>query len=182
MWISKRALGTVLVAAVGALSMMFAGGAFGTPGHEQRSGPSHAGNHTGAPLIDESLAPSMPTPTDPMLHGVSPGAAPWVLKSGVVRLKRDGKFDLRVEGLVIPTPPFTGTPGPVTTISASLYCGPDSNGMAADTTQQVPISRDGNARIRDASFMVPATCLAPVILVHPNGLANMYIAVDGWRM
>jgi hypothetical protein len=182
MWISKRALVTVLVAGVGALSLMFAGGAFGTLGPKQRSGPSHEGKHTGAPLIDESLAPSRPIPTDPMFHGVSPGAAPWVLKSGVVRLQRDGKFDLRVKGLVIPTPPFTGTPGPVTTINASLYCGPDSNSIAADTTQQVPISHDGNARIRDESFTVPATCLAPVILVHPNGLANMYIALDGWRM
>jgi hypothetical protein len=180
MWISKRALVTVLVAGVGALSMMFAGGAFGTPGQKHGGGPSHEGQHTGAPLIDESLAPSMPT--DPMFHRVSPGSLQWVLKSGVVRLKRDGKFDLRVKGLVVSTPPFTGTPGPVNTISASLYCGPDSNAMAADTTQQVPISRDGNARIRDKSFMVPATCLAPVILVHPNGLANMYIALDGWRI
>jgi hypothetical protein len=180
MWISKRALVTVLAAAVGALSMVFAGGAFGTAGHKHGSGPSQEGKHTGAPLIDESLAPSMPS--DPVFHGVSPGGLPWVLKSGVVRLKRDGKFDLRVKGLVIPTPPFTGTPGPVTTISASLYCGPDSNAMAADTTQQVPISRDGNARIRDESFMVPATCLAPVILVHPNGLAKTYIALDGWRI
>jgi hypothetical protein len=98
-----------------------------------------------------------------------------------VRLKRDGKFDLSVRGLVIPTAPFTGTPGPVTTISASLYCGADSDMMAAGTTGQVPISRQGDARIHDASFSVRSTCLAPVILVHPNGLMNTYIAVDGWR-
>jgi hypothetical protein len=46
----------------------------------------------------------------------------------------------------------------------------------------VPISRDGDARIRDNSFDVPSTCLSPVILVNPNGLAGAYIAVDGWRM
>jgi hypothetical protein len=86
------------------------------------------------------------------------------------------------EGLVIPTPPFTGTPGPVNTINASLYCGPDSNPTPADATQQVPISRTGDARIHDASFTAPATCLAPVILVHPNGLATTYIALDGWRL
>lgn len=53
---------------------------------------------------------------------------------------------------------------------------------AADTTQQVPISRKGDARIHDASFTVPSTCLAPVILVHPNGLAMTYIALGGWRL
>jgi hypothetical protein len=54
--------------------------------------------------------------------------------------------------------------------------------MAADTTGQVPISRDGDARIDDHSFSVPATCLSPVILVHPNGMTTVYISVDGWRM
>ena len=78
--------------------------------------------------------------------------------------------------------PGNGTPGPVNTISASLYCGADMDTMAAETTGQVPISRDGDARIRDDSFDVPSTCLSPVILVNPNGSAADYIAVDGWRM
>jgi hypothetical protein len=173
MWSSRRAVITGLLAAMGALSLAFAAGAFGRSDHH--------GKRTGAPLIDESLAPSMPPPTDPTFHGVSPGGLPWVLKSGVVRLKRDGKLDLRVKGLVIPTAPFTGTPGPVMTIDASLYCGADSNTTPAGTTQLGPISRKGDARIHDVSFSVPATCLAPVILVHPNGIATMYIAVDGWR-
>jgi hypothetical protein len=180
MWISKRALLATLVAAVGALSMLFVAGALGTPGHGHGKGPKHEGARTGAPLIDESLAPSMPS--DPMFHGVTAGGFPWVLRSGTVRLKRDGKLDVRVRGLVIPTAPFTGTPGPVTSISASLYCGLDTNAMAADTTHTFPISRAGNARIRDDSFIVPATCLAPMVLVHPNGLGNMYIALDGWRL
>jgi hypothetical protein len=45
----------------------------------------------------------------------------------------------------------------------------------------VPISRRGNARIKDRSFNVPDTCLAPVILVHPNGDTTHYIALDGRR-
>jgi len=177
MRISKRALVTVFAAAIGALSMAFAAGAFGAPGKTHPSHPNHHGHRTGAPLIHESLAPSQLT--DPMFHGVSPGGAPWVLKLGDVRLKRDGKLDLRVKGLVIPA---LGTPGPVTTITASLYCGADASTTAADTTQQVPISRKGDARIHDASFSVPSTCLAPVILVHPNGLTSLYIALDGWRL
>jgi hypothetical protein len=177
MWISKRALVTAFAAVIGAVSMAFAGGAFGAPGKSHPSHPNHHGQRTSAPLIDESLAPSQTT--DPAFHGVSPGGAPWVLKRGEVRLKRDGKLDLSVNGLVIPA---LGTPGPVTTISASLYCGADSSTTPADTTQQVPISRKGDARIRDASFRVPSTCLAPVILVQPNGLTTIYIALDGWRL
>jgi hypothetical protein len=183
MWISKRTIVTAVAVAIGALSMALAAGAFGSPGKGHPTGkghqtpPSHHGHRTGAPLIDESLAPSMPG--DPVFHGVSPGGAPWVLTRGDVLLKRDGKFDLRVKGLVIPA---MGTPGPVTTISASLYCGPDSNTTAADTTGQVAISPKGDARIRDRSFSVPSTCLAPVILVHPNGVTNIYIALDGWRL
>jgi hypothetical protein len=69
----------------------------------------------------------------------------------------------------------------VNTIDASLYCGADKNTAAAETSKQVPLSRKGNARIRDRSFHVPATCLAPVILVHPNGIMGAYIAVDGQR-
>ena len=118
-----------------ALSMAFAAGAFGAAGRSHRS---HHGRRHAVALINGSLAPSQPT--DPTFHGVTPGGAPWVLKRGEVRLKSDGKLDLRVKGLVIPA---LGTPGPVTTISASLYCGADSSTMAADTTQQVPISRKG---------------------------------------
>jgi hypothetical protein len=70
----------------------------------------------------------------------------------------------------------------VTKIDASLYCGPDSSTTPADTTQDVPISPRGDARIRDAHFNVPSTCLAPIILVHPMGRPMIYIALDGWRL
>ena len=175
MWISRRALVTVFLAAIAGLSLVLAVGAAGKHQGKPKSGKRH-----GAPLIKASLAPSQPT--DPTFHGVGPGGAPWVLKRGEVRLKASGKLKLRVRGLVIPVAPGNGTPGPVNTISASLYCGADSNTTAAATSQQVPISRKGNARIRDRSFTVPSTCLAPVILVHPNGDTTRYIAVDGWRL
>jgi hypothetical protein len=175
MFIPRRVLMTVFVTAVAGLSLMLAVGAAGNHPGKAKHGQRH-----GAPLIKESLAPSQPS--DPTFHGVGPGGAPWVLKRGEVRVKRSGKLSLRVKGLVIPVAPGNGTPGPVNTISASLYCGADSNTTAADTSQQVPISRKGNARIRDGSFSVPSTCLAPVILVHPNGDTTRYIAVDGWRL
>ena len=54
----------------------------------------------------------------------------------------------------------------------------DTDTTAAATTRQVPISHKGNAQIHDTSFSVPSTCLAPVILINPNGLAFLYRT--GW--
>ena len=176
MRISRRVPFTIFVAAVAALSTALVVGALSALGSDHGHGKGHGGQ-----LISESLAPSMPPPTDPSFHGVAPGGAPWVLKEGSVQLQGN-RLDLRVRGLVIPVAPGNGTPGPVNTISASLYCGADTVTMAAETTGQVPIDRRGDARIRDNSFDVPSTCLSPVILVNPNGGAAAYIAVDGWRM
>ncbi len=173
MWISKRSLTLVLVASMAATSLVVAVGASGHRDHGDRHGNRHARG-----LLDAALAPSQPS--DPTFHGVAPGNVPWVLDRGNVEIRRHG-LRLRVRGLVIPDPPGDGTPGQVDTVSTSLYCGPDSDTTAADTTQAVPLSDAGNARIRDRSFDVPATCLAPVVLVHPNGNPARYIAVDGRR-
>jgi hypothetical protein len=173
MRISKRVPSTFVVAALAALSTALVVGALSALGSEH--GKGHGGQ-----LVKESLAPSVPG--DPMFHGVIPGNAPWVLEDGSVKLSSH-RLDLRVKGLVIPVAPGNGTPGPVTTISASLYCGDNEmETTAAATTGQVPISRGGDARIRDDSFDVPSTCLAPVILVNPNGIGTLYITVDGWKM
>ena len=113
-------------------------------------------------MIDESLAPSQPT--DPVFHGVSPGSAPWVLKRGDVRLKRDGKLDLDLKGLVIPA---LGTPGPVTTVSASLYCGADSS---LYPTASSSCRSDVTALLKTAAFWLSGTtrCLHVSSLPTPD--------------
>ena len=130
----------------------------------------------GEKALRASLAPSVPT--DPAFHGVTPGGVPWVLTRGEVRIKADGEFDLEVVGLVIPA---LGNPDGVTTISASLFCGADANTAPAVTTQRVPLSAEGDARISER-VSLPATCLAPIVLVHPNGITARWIAVTGWKM
>ena len=60
--------------------------------------------------------------------------------------------------------------------------GPRGRGGGTFAGARVPIDGDGDARIRDRSFAVPSSCLAPVILVHPNGNLAAYIAVGGWRL
>jgi hypothetical protein len=129
----------------------------------------------GGKLLRSTLAPSVPT--DPVFHGKSPGGVPWVLRRGDVQISANGKLRLRVDGLVIPS---LGTPDGVTSISASLFCGADANQTAAATTATVPLSSEGDARIR-ASVTLPSQCLAPIVLVHPNGATARWIAVTGWK-
>jgi hypothetical protein len=119
---------------------------------------------------------------DPAIHGVTRGGAPWVIQRGRIQLAADGHIKIQLRGLVIPIAHGTfpaNTALPVTTVNASLYCAPDSSGAAA-TTVSVPISADGNARITD-KLTLPATCVAPTVLVHPNGGLGAYIALPGWR-
>jgi hypothetical protein len=133
-----------------------------------------------AKIFSAALAPS--TPGDPSVHGVAPGGVPWVLKRGRVQLAANGKIKVELRGLVIPIAHGTfpaNTALPVTTVSASLYCAPDAAAAAA-TTASAPISPDGNARITD-TLTLPATCLGPTVLVHPNGGLGAYIALPGWR-
>lgn len=163
-YIPRKAVLGALLGALVAGSLIFALGA---------SGKSRDGGHDANTLFRSILAPSVPT--DPVFHGIGPGGVPWALRSSRVRLKADGELDLRVKGLVIPG---NGTPGPVKTISASLLCGPDSQAGAAATTGQAPLSTGGDARI-EATLTLPATCLAPIVVVNPNGNAGVYIAISG---
>ena len=148
-----------------------------------RKGDDHdqQGNREDAArILSATLAPSMPG--DPSVHGVTPGGVPWVLDRGSVKLSADGRIKVALRGLVIPIAHGAfpaNTARPVTTVSASLYCAPDASAAAA-TTSSAPISEDGDARIVDALHL-PATCLAPTVLVHPNGGLTAYIALPGWR-
>ena len=142
-----------------------------------RGGPDrHGGDHNGRTLFDTTLAPSIPS--DPMIHGVMAGGAPWVIRHGDARLRADGRLSVRIRGLVIPVAPGNGTPGPVMTVSASLYCGADTTAAVA-TTASVPISRAGDARI-DGRLALPAKCEAAALLIQPNGIDSIYIASSGF--
>ena len=133
-----------------------------------------AGASSAAGSLHSTLAPSHPS--DPPFHGVAAGGAPWVLSHGRVAITPEGEFNVEIDGLLIPG---VGT-GPVKTVSASLYCGADANTMPAVTTMAAPFSTRGDAEIND-HVTLPSTCLAPIVLIHPNNLPKVYISVTGWR-
>jgi hypothetical protein len=147
----------------------------GRKGDDDQGKRDDAAKIFSAALVGSQLA-------DPAIHGVTRGGAPWVMKRGRVQLAADGAIKIQLRGLVIPIAHGTfpaNTALPVTTVSASLFCAPDSTGPAA-TTNSASISADGNARITD-KLTLPATCLAPTVLIHPNGGLTAYIALPGWR-
>jgi hypothetical protein len=134
----------------------------------------HGGDHAQGKLLRANLVGSILS--DPPIHGVARGGVPWD-GGGRASLGRHGRFEARIRGLIV-----TGTDNAdgVTSIRISLFCAPDSDASPAFTTGSVPLSSDGKARVRQ-QVTVPARCLAPVLLVHPNGNLARYIAASGFR-
>jgi hypothetical protein len=170
MRISRKVFLIVIAVATAAVALVFSLAA--SADHGRRGDDDHGvrGKLFATRLVGSILA-------DPPIHGVTRGGVPWDLKRGSATLDRDGRFKLRVRKLVVSG---TNDPDGVTSISASLFCAPDSNAAPAFTVGPVPLSSDGDARIR-RHVTVPARCLAPVVLVHPNGNATRYIAASGFR-
>jgi hypothetical protein len=159
-----------VLAAVLAAAAVFVTAAAADHGGDRRG--EHHGHHQRV-ILQQHLVGSILS--DPAIHGVVRGGLPWQ-GGGDASLSKKGRFEARIRGLVIPS---MGNPGPVTTITISLYCAPDSSTTAAFTTDPVPLSSDGKAFVRQ-HVTVPARCLAPVLLVHPNGGATAYIAATGF--
>jgi hypothetical protein len=158
------------IAALGAVAvlMVFAVAALADDGHGN-------GGDRGKAVFESSIAPSVPT--DPKIHNVAAAGAAWVIGEGEAKVTQDGRFKVEVEGLVLTA---TGT-NPVTTISASLFCGGDTNTTPTVTTATVPFSVPaGNAEM-EADFTLPAKCLAPVVLLHPRGGLGAYIGASGFQ-
>jgi hypothetical protein len=124
-----------------------------------------------APFLKSAVDPSVPT--DPILHGAEAGSAPWVLKRGTVKLTNAGELQVQVRGLIIPG---LGTPGPVTSIDASLYCGNETTPAATTATSPLSIKGDGTI---DAMVSLPANCQTPAVLINPLGITSIYIATNG---
>lgn len=59
-------------------------------------------------------------------------------------------------------------------MSATIAC----NGMAIATTAAVPFSSSGDAEVK-ARVNLPDRCLAPAVLINPNGNAAAYLAATG---
>jgi hypothetical protein len=142
-------------------------------------GDRHGRHHErdGARVLQSKVFGS--NPAGPKLFGVKPGGLPWVVSRSRVEVRRDGRVEVRIRGLVIPTSPQNGT-NPLSNIAATVFC----NGSAVGTTHAVPFSPAGNARF-DAKLAtaLPSPCLVLAVLLKPAPggtiAGGTYIAATG---
>jgi hypothetical protein len=130
------------------------------------------GHHDGNTLVRSSVAPAILS--DPPIHGVVRGGVPWQIDRSQIRLRQDGRLTADIRGLLVLG---TNNTGPVHSVSASLFCGADTTPAAM--TAAVPLSSSGDARI-DARVDLPSKCLAPAVLINPNGNTAAYSAASGF--
>jgi hypothetical protein len=164
------ALTSLVVAAGTATAFADAGGH-----HGGRHGRHH--QRHGAEVLESKVFGS--DPVGPVLFGVKPGGLPWVISRSRVEVRRDGRVEVRVRGLVVPTPPQNGT-NPVSNLAATVFC----NGSAFGTTHAVPFSPAGDARIEEKlGTALPSPCLVPAVLLNPAPggavATGTYIAATG---
>jgi hypothetical protein len=124
------------------------------------AGPALASGHS---ILREDLEGILPL-TDPVnpspvIAGVSPGGAPWVLDEGSeARVREDGRITVVVSHLVIPG----RVPGnPVPLMAASLVC----DDVVVDSTQAFAVSPEGDGQISDRIAEVD-DCENPIVLVR----------------
>ncbi len=139
-------------------------------------------NHGGA-QFQSGMVGSVPGAT---IGGVQSGGLPWVVKDGEASLSGSGQLQVQVSGLLIANEPgvpvgVIGTVDPVQMVAVSVVCG-GSGGSVVASTDGVTLSSRGDAEI-DAQITLPATCMAPVVLVrifNPIGSqVGPFIAVNG---
>jgi hypothetical protein len=148
-----------------------AGASAGARGHE----PERHGDVLRSALVGRPVGANTTVP----IRGVPPGGVAWALSGGTVRLSSAGRLSLEVEGLVITgtNTKLDGTTGPVTAIVAALTCEGTSPTIVSSTP--VPLSSRGNAAI-EQRITLPATCLAPIVLVRANSSSGPWIAATGF--
>ena len=137
--------------------------------------PAMASGHS---LLREHFVGTIPLNqpnASPIIAGVSPGGAPWVLDAdSQVRVREDGRITVVVNHLVIP-----GVGNPIDFMAASLVCG----GVVVDSTQPFAVSDDGNGSISDRiGEFDEDECDNPTVLVRnatgPTLGAYFAVAMD----
>lgn len=120
----------------------------------------------GGDIIDANLTPSQVN--DPAINGVAPGGAPWIIDRGEVRVRDDGRMDVRIEGLQIPAADGSAS-NPVASINAVLYCGGMAVANSGPHAMTVP---GGDARFR-VQLAVPRHCDMATVLISPTQLVGV---------
>jgi hypothetical protein len=133
------------------------------------AGDGGQGDHGGHDVIRTDLTPSLPT--DDAINRVSPGLAPWQISRGEVRVRPNGRMDVRIEGLQIPR--NGGADNPIAAIDAVLYCGGQ---QVADSGPQAMTVPGGDAEFRVRLGTLPSCTDASVLISPSTAVGKAYIA------
>lgn len=101
------------------------------------------------------------------IRGINGGGVPWAVAAAKGELRSDGRLEIEVEGLVIPS---RGGVNPVATFRGVVNClttaSPDTGVNLV--TDPVPTNAAGNAEI-EAQLDLPSPCVAPIVFVTNGG-------------
>lgn len=109
------------------------------------------------------IAAGAPVPNTVL--GVPPGGRPWTIRKLQASVETDGAINARGSGLVFSATDAIGTPGAITQVFLTLFCG-----GAQHSSPAVPLDARGNFSLKGVLTPLPPTpCVAPVLLVRNAG-------------
>ena len=91
----------------------------------------------------------------------------WKLKSGKAELKK-GKLEVEVKGLVLndtSVGKYNGSPDGVDAVAAAVICHGPSGATVAAQLDPVPLSKEGNAKVK-GKVSLPNGCVGPVVVLR----------------
>ena len=127
--------------------------------------PALADGGSGHSILRAPLVGSMPA--DAPIAGVTPGGAPWVNGPSKARVREDGRIEVKIKGLIIPT---TGV-NPVASVVATLVC----DGAVESSTAPFALNAAGDGSTSD---VITGTrhCEDPIVLIQPAANLARFIA------
>jgi hypothetical protein len=120
------------------------------------------------------------------LRGENGGGFPWILKAGSGELRKNGRLEVRVRGLVLakvsPVPTALQGTNPLPDFRALVSCQTIGTGNTATVTNvstgNFKADSHGNAEIR-TRIKLPHSCIAPIVFVTGPVGTDAWLAVTG---
>ncbi len=120
------------------------------------------------------------------IRGVAGGGLPWVLKSGAGELRRNGRLEVRVRGLVLANvssvPASLRGTNPFPDFRALVSCQSIGTGNTATvvnvSTGDFKANPKGDSTIR-TRISLPKPCIAPIVFVTGPTGTDVWFAVTG---
>jgi hypothetical protein len=115
---------------------------------------------------------------NPVSRNIHSGTFAWTTRSGFAKVNlQTGSTLFHVEGLVINGTSFSGTPGPIRSVTGTLVCNPGTNTEVALNSGTASLDAQGNTQFAGHISNIPGNCSNPLFLVR---IANVTGATGLW--